>query len=147
MVIMADMKEKYEGTWNNKSVKFTRSFSGYRFSDAECEALCNGDTITVNAVSAKTGNKFSCNGKLQEQSFTNPEGKEVKYVGFKASFDESVPKKWCEHIFTDDERTLLEMGKEVYIEGFVSKKGNVFSAKVKYDIREDGTKGIIPLFE
>jgi len=39
------------------------------------------------------------------------------------------------------------MGKEVYIEGFVSKKGNVFSAKVKYDTREDGTKGIIPIFE
>lgn len=142
-----DTKERYEGIWNDQPVKFTRSFSGYRFSDAECEALCDGETIPVTAVSAKTGQSFTCKGKLQKQSFVNSEGKEIHYVGFKAIFDDGVPKKWCEHIFTEDERTLLEMGKEVYIEGFVSKKGNVFGAKVKYDTKEDGTKGIIPIFE
>ena len=143
---MADVKERYEGTWNGKLVKFVRAFSGRRFSDEECEALCRGETLHLKGLISKKGSEYDVFGKLQEQTFTNPDGKEIKYVGFKAEFENGVPKKWCEHVFTDEEKILLEAGKEVYIEGFVSKKGTVFNAKVKYDYKEDGTKGIIPEF-
>ena len=143
---MADVKERYEGTWNNKPVKFVRAFSGRRFTDDECEALCRGETLHLKGLISKKGSEYDVVGKLQEQAFTNAEGKEIKYVGFKAEFEDSVPKKWCEHVFTEDERILLEAGKEVYIEGFVSKKGNVFAANVRYDYIEDGKKGIIPQF-
>lgn len=143
---MADNKERYEGVWNGRNVRFVRAFSGHRFTDDECEALCNGETIHLKGLTSKKGSKYDVVGKLQEQTFTNADGKEIKYVGFKAEFENGVPKKWCEHVFTDDERILLESGKEIYIEGFVSKKGNVFAAKVRYDDIEDGTKGIIPNF-
>lgn len=143
---MADNKERYEGVWNGRNVRFVRAFSGHRFTDDECEALCNGETIHLKGLTSKKGSKYDVVGKLQEQTFTNADGKEIKYVGFKAEFEDSVPKKWCEHIFTEDERILLEAGKEVYIEGFVSKKGNVFAANVRYDYIEDGKKGIIPNF-
>ena len=143
---MADVKERYEGTWQGKPVKFVRAFSGHRFTDDECEALCRGETLHLKGLISKKGSEYNVVGKLQEQTFTNADGKEIKYVGFKAEFENGVPKKWCEHVFTDDERILLESGKEIYIEGFVSKKGNVFAAKVRYDDIEDGTKGIIPNF-
>jgi len=143
---MADVKERYEGTWQGKPVKFVRAFSGRRFSDEECEALCRGETLHLKGLISKKGSEYDVFGKLQEQTFTNAEGKDIKYVGFKAEFEDSVPKKWCEHVFTEYERILLEAGKEVYIEGFVSKKGNVFAANVRYDYIEDGKKGIIPQF-
>lgn len=143
---MADVKERYEGTWQGKPVKFVRAFSGRRFSDEECESLCRGETLHLKGLTSKKGSEYAVFGKLQEQTFTNSDGKEIKYVGFKAEFENGVPKKWCEHVFTDEEKILLESGKEVYIEGFVSKKGTVFNAKVKYDYKEDGTKGIIPEF-
>ena len=54
---------------------------------------------------------------------------------------------WCNHRFTEDERILLEGGKEVYIEGFVSKAGNTFNVTVSYGVNpETGRKGIIPKF-
>lgn len=143
---MADNKERYEGVWNGRNVRFVRAFSGHRFTDDECEALCRGETLHLKGLISKKGSEYDVCGKLQEQTFTNADGKEIKYVGFKAEFEDSVPKKWCEHVFTEDERILLEASKEVYIEGFVSKKGNVFAANVRYDYIEDGKKGIIPEF-
>jgi hypothetical protein len=57
-----------------------------------------------------------------------------------------VPDSWCKHEFTDEEKTQLEAGVVVHIDGAVSKKGNVFSCDVIYGEREDGSKGIIPQF-
>lgn len=73
----APKKEHYEGMWNGKSVRFNRNWNGYRFNDAECEALCNGDGVTFQAVSKRTGKTYQARGMLSEQDFN---GK--KYVGF-----------------------------------------------------------------
>ena len=144
-----ETKEKYEGTWKGKQVSFTRKWRTHRFTDDECERLCNGEKIQVELMS-KNNTPYKIEGELQEQSFTNDQGKKINFVGFKdLGFvqNDSVPVSWCNHRFTEDERILLEAGKEVYIEGFVSSKGNTFNATVSYGTNpETGRKGIIPKF-
>ena len=120
--VKADMayetKEKYEGTWKGKQVSFTRKWRTHRFTDDECARLCNGEKIQVELMS-KNNTPYKIEGELQEQSFTNDSGKKINFVGFKdLGFvqNDLVPVSWCNHRFTEDERILLEGGKEVYIE-------------------------------
>lgn len=144
--------ERYEGTWNGKKVKFKKSWSGHTFTDAECEKLCNGEEIQIEAVSSKTNNPFKCKGRLEEQEF-----KGKKFVGFKntgyvnasgKSSSDGVPDEWCKHVFTDDEKAILETGMSISCDDFVSKKtGNKFSAKIHYGKNDKGYMAIIPEFE
>lgn len=139
-----EKKEKYEGTWNGKSVKFTRTWGGHRFTDEECEALCNGDEIEVFGLKSKAGKEYGVTGKLSEQSYNGH-----KFVGFERTGfanKPGVPNSWCKHEFTAEEKIQLEAGTAVHIEGAISKKGKVFDCDVIYGEREDGTKGIIPQF-
>lgn len=146
--IMADA-ERYEGVWNGQTVRFKREWSGHTFTDDECERLCNGEEIEIEAVSAKSGNTFKCTGKLEEQEYNGN-----KYVGFKntgfvnsAGKKDGVPDEWCGHKFTDDEKSLLETGVSVQCDDFVSKKsGKKFSAKVRYGKNDKGYMAIIPEF-
>jgi DNA topoisomerase-3 len=142
--------ERYEGTWNGKAVKFKRSWSGHNFTDEECEKLCNGEEIEIEAVSSKSGKTFRCTGKLANLTYNGR-----KYVGFdntgfvNASGGKSgggIPDEWCQHKFTDDEKALLETGMSVECDDFVSKKGSKFSAKVRYGKNDKGYMGIIPEF-
>lgn len=138
--------ERYEGTWNGKSVKFKKVWSGHTFTDDECERLCNGEEIEIEAVSSKTGKSFRCKGILAEQEF-----KGKTYVGFQSqgfvnSSSNKVPDEWCKHKFTDDEKSMLEAGLSVECDDFVSKKGSKFSAKVHYGKNDKGYMGIIPEF-
>ena len=161
----SNAKEKYEGRWKGKMVKFTRTWAGHRFTDDECRALCAGEEIEVRGlVSAKTGREYGVLGKLTKQSYNGHE-----YVGFERTgflsdnpngFDgqggaggdfkrpEGVPKTWCGHRFTDDERTLLESGQPLLVTDAVSKKtGKKFSCTLTYEKREDtGEMGIVPRF-
>jgi DNA topoisomerase-3 len=141
--------ERYEGTWNGQTVKFKKEWSGHKFTDDECEKLCNGEEIEIEAVSSKTGKSFKCKGKLEEQSY---QGK--TYVGFKntgfvnanGGSSNGIPDEWCQHKFTADEKALLETGMSIECDDFVSKKGSKFSAKVHYGKNERGYMGIIPEF-
>jgi DNA topoisomerase-3 len=141
--------ERYEGTWNGKTVKFKRSWSGHDFTDEECEKLCNGEEIEIEAVSAKSGKTFRCTGKLSNLTY-----KGKSYVGFEntgfvnASGGKSggIPDEWCQHKFTDDEKALLETGMCVECDDFVSKKGSKFSAKVHWGKNDKGYMSIIPEF-
>lgn len=139
--------ERYEGTWNGQSVKFKRVWSGHTFTDEECEKLCAGEEIEIEAVSAKTGKSFRCRGILAEQEF-----KGKTYVGFQSqgfvnsAKSSGVPDEWCQHKFTDDEKSMLEAGLSVACDDFVSKKGSKFSAKVHYGKNDKGYMGIIPEF-
>lgn len=159
----SNAKEKYEGRWNGKTVKFTRTWAGHRFTDEECQALCAGEEIEVRGlVSAKTGKEYGVLGKLTKQSYNGHE-----YVGFERTGflqdgpgftaggqggdfkrPEGVPKTWCGHRFTDDERTLLESGQPLLVTDAVSKKtGKKFSCTLTYEKREDtGEMGIVPRF-
>lgn len=138
--------ERYTGTWKKKEVSFKREFSGYRFTDEECEALCAGKEIEIlGLVSKSTGKTYGITGKLANLTY---QGR--KYIGFErtgfANADKGVPKSWCQHEFTDDEIVLLEAGKSVSLDGCVSSKGNAFACKVHYGKNDKGKMGIIPEF-
>lgn len=140
--------ERWVGTWNGKKIAFKRDWSGHHFTDDECEALCRGEVINITATSSKTGKDFNVSGKLEIQDF-----KGRKYVGFKADFGantsskKGIPESFCQHKFTDDEMVLLEMGKEVFIKGFVSKAGKAFDAYISYGKNKDGRMGFIFNFD
>lgn len=140
---MADEKEKYEGTWNGKAVKFNREWGGHRFTDEECEQLCAGETIEIYGLVAKSGKTYGVQGNLAELEYNGN-----KYVGFNkigfANGNGGVPDGWCGHNFTDSEKKKLEDGEEIYVENLKSQKtGKTFSAYLKYDSE---TKKISPRF-
>ncbi len=141
---MAD-KEKYEGIWNGKTVRFTREWSGHRFTDEECEALLRGEEIEVHGLkSAKTGNTYGVKGKLTEQEFNGNKYVGFERTGFADRVSDGVPNAWCGHVFTADEKAKLEAGEEIFVEGLKSNKtGKVFSANLKYDKND---KKIVPRF-
>ena len=140
--------ERYKGTWNGQDVNFKKEWSGHRFTDDECERLCNGEEIEIEAVSAKNGKPFKCTGKLEEQEF-----KGRTFVGFKSTGfvnssgkKDGIPDEWCKHKFTEDEKSLLETGMSVQCDDFVSKAGKKFSSKVHYGKNDKGFMSIIPEF-
>lgn len=158
----SNAKEKFEGRWQGKMIKFTRTWAGHRFTDDECRALCAGEEIEVRGlISAKTGKEYGVLGKLAKQSYNGRD-----YVGFERTGflqdnqnfanggqsgdfkrPEGVPKTWCGHRFTDDERTLLESGQPLLVTDAVSKKtGKKFSCTLTYEKRDDGEMGIVPRF-
>ncbi|PDQ35474.1 MAG: hypothetical protein B5766_05240 [Candidatus Lumbricidophila eiseniae] len=154
-------KERYEGDWipQGRVVKFSREWSGYRFTDDECKAMLRGEKITITAISAKKkaagaiDPTFVCRGLLEEQEY---QGR--KYVGFKvigfgtvdANGDQLPPKMWCNHTFTPDQIKKLAAGQKVFADDFVNKKGKTFAATVHFGT-EAGREGqqdkrIIPEF-
>ena len=140
------VKEKYSGVWNGKSVEFTRTWSGYRFSDDECARLCNGETIVLTGLNGKNGT-FNVKGKLSKQSF-----KGRSFIGFESigyvnddgsdrgsdvANDDYYSGKWKRrnirfkrvwggYRFTDEECEILLKGKEVTIEAVSQKTGNSY---------------------
>lgn len=129
---MSEEKEKYEGTWEGKTVKFTRTYAGHRFTDDECKALCEGKEIEITGLVSSKGNTYGVVGKLSEQTFNGH-----KFVGFEktgfAGNSGGVPNFWCGHKFTDEEKKKLEDGEEIFVEGLKSKTtGKVFSANLSY---------------
>jgi DNA topoisomerase-3 len=133
---MADFErnERFDATYDCKAVKVNRVWSGHRFTDEEVEALRAGDTIHFMAK-AKDGHDYEAYGYLAEQTFTNAEGKEIVYVGFKLDFDSApstIPASFCGHTFSDAERDLLESGQPLHLDGLKSKRGNTFSADLTW---------------
>lgn len=141
--------ERYSGTWKGKDISFKREWGKHRFTDDECQKLCNGDVIEISAVS-KAGKDYTCKGSLASQVYNDN-----KFVGFKPDFGEgktnasgkpACPDKWCNHTFTDDEKLALENGLTVTADDFVSKKGSTFKAKVHFGKTQKGSIGIVPEF-
>lgn len=71
-------KEKYEGTWHDKKISFNREWSGYHFSDEECEKLCNGEEIVLHGVKGRKNSTYDVKGILAEQTYRGH-----KFIGFK----------------------------------------------------------------
>lgn len=142
-VMAGPAKEKYEVTSGKfKGKSFTREWGGHTFTDDECEKLAAGEEIEFTAKS-QAGNEYVARGSLAVQEYNGH-----KYLGFKrvVASAQGIPDEWCGHKFDESEKAMLEMGKDVYIEGFVSKKGNVFNCYVSYGETDRGGKGIIPNF-
>lgn len=139
----ASNREYYQGQWNGKPVKFNRKFTSHRFTDEECRALCNGETITVPGTT-KDGKSFKATGKLADIS-TTIDGKKVNYVGFKLdpmAVDETVyavgrwvkedkdvkfKRTWSNHTFTETEIADLLAGKKISFET-TTKAGKPYTA-------------------
>lgn len=130
-------KEHYEGVWNGESVRFTRVWRGYRFTDAECKALCDGKDIEVKGlVSRKTGKTYGVLARLE--NLVSSSGHPYIGVSQVGYLKRGVPAEFCKHKFTEDEKILLEAGKSVQVDDFVSgKTGNTFGCKVRYDEEQD----------
>lgn len=126
-------KEKYQGLFNGKEVKFNRVWSNYRFSDEECEALLAGEEICIKPTSKKTGKPYDCYGRLEEQMFTSNDGKQIKFYGFKPDFNR-IPDQFNGHIFSEEEKKALKDGDTLYcVDLFSQKTGKNYSAYLRYD--------------
>ena len=143
--------DRYSGTWNGKQVSFKKVWSEHTFTDDECEKLCNGEEIEIEAIFKKTGKPFKCKGILADQDFNGH-----TYVGFKntgfindssRSGGNNIPDEWCGHKFTSDELALLQTGMPVYASDWVSRKGSKFTAKVRYGTTDKGRMGFIFEFD
>lgn len=142
---MTDSAERCTGMFNGEQVSFKKVWSGHEFTDEECQKLLNGEEITIDAISAKTGKSFKCKGILAKQEFQGH-----PFVGFsRTAFvnETDFPAEWCGHKFTDDEITLLKSGMSVQASDWISKKGSKFTAKVRYGTRDNGMNGFIFEFD
>ena len=130
-------KEKFEGFAQHlgRHVRFSREWSGVRFTDAQCQALLEGKTIEFQAIS-KAGKPYDAKGDLQEQTFTAEGGRKVDFIGFKPDFS-GLPKAFCGHTFSAEERSKLEAGEGVFVTGMVGKSGKPFDATVRFDKKTD----------
>lgn len=139
--------DRYVGTWRGREIKFKASFGGHEFTDEEAQKLLDGEYISFPAKSKRTGGTYMAYGCLDEQTFTNNEGRDVTFIGFKPDFEHApdmVPVEWCNHKFTADERRELEAGNTVHCEDFVSSAGKHFTADIIWSLDEDrGRKRIM----
>lgn len=115
------------GTWMGKEISFKKTWGTHEFTKQELTDLFDGKTIVLANQRSSKGTFYDAHLKLEEQVF-----KGHKFVAPKLQATE-FPKTWCSHVFTPEEAEALKRGETVYIEGFVSKKGNVFSSAVKYE--------------
>lgn len=133
-------KERYEGVFNGRKIRFNRKFRSHRLTDDECEALLRGEEIEVkDLVSQSSGKIYGVKAKLDELEGTDKETGEIfKYFGVaQTEFLNIVPRSFCQHEFTDDEYTMLEAGRSVHVDGFVSKSGRSFNATVHYGVDQE----------
>lgn len=138
--------DRFTGTWKGKPVSLKKNYCGHTFTQDEFDKLCKGETIEVLDCKSKTGSTYGVKGKLNNLEYNGRKYIGFERLGFVESGTPTIPASWCKHTFTEDERILLEAGKEVLLEGCVSKKGSTFNATVRWDKNEDGKMSIIPKF-
>lgn len=119
----------YSGPFHGKTIKFRRSFAGYRFSDEECNALLNGENIIVSPLD-KNGNMYRCFGRLELQEYMN-----FKYYGFKWNKNVKLaPTSFCGVEFTEKQLKAFDAGATMNIKNLYSKKNNrYFSAPIRFN--------------
>lgn len=141
-------KEKYECQWNGKPASFSRTFSGHRFTDEECERLEAGEEIEVTDFEGKNGT-YGAAGKLAVQEYNGrkylgfkrtrflDDGKKPafsqkeKYTGTWKKKEVSFSREYCGHRFTDEECEALCKGREIEILDCKSKSGSTYGVKGK----------------
>ena len=72
-------KEYYEGIFQNKPVLFDRHFREYRFTDAECKALCDGEWLEVHNLQ-NGAILYGVQGHLQQDIFASAKSSIPIYV-------------------------------------------------------------------
>ena len=61
-------EDYYSGTFKKKQIKFYRVFSGYRFTDEECEKLLAGEEIEIHGLQGKKG-PYGAKGSLKQKTY------------------------------------------------------------------------------
>ena len=129
------MYTKYVGI-NSKTgekVVFGRQWGSKTFTDAECEQLANGETISFRHTT-KDGKEGLMRGKLVKKSFVDQTNTVHEYTKFEPLFAQSyVPDSYCGVVFTEDERKALADGQPVSKTNFVSRHGHTFAATVIFE--------------
>ena len=155
---MSEEVIKVNGTWQGTPVNIKKvwgkndKWEGHEFSAEECAKLFNDETIEFDAIS-KAGKPYKAKGKLENQTYTDDNGNEHKYVGFKLIFDERKDKVeqftgqwngqniesrrvWSNHRFTDEEVEKLLKGETISFEAVSTRTGNKYTAKGKLVYQE-----------
>ena len=130
--------DKITGQWTDKDgstldVHFGKVWRGHEWSDEEAQKLLAGEKVIL-SLTSKAGKHYKMACYLDHQQFTDSEGKVIKGVWVTGDFvqDDKVPDAFLGHSFTPEEKTALEGGQEIEVNGLKSKKGNTFDAKLKY---------------
>lgn len=139
-----DKSEYVEGLFKGtRNVRFKRKFGLHRFSDSEVKLLLDGNIIEVCNIVGSNGTPYSVFGKLDDCEFVTPEGKTVKYFGFKQlGFHHPLTTPFFGHRFSDSEMNDLASGKAVFVDGLRKKDGSTFGSKLVYKENEYGIKSV-----
>ena len=130
------------GMFEGKEIKFKRTLMGYRFSDAECNSLLSGATLTFTGTS-KDGNKQELKGALEKQKTSSG----VIFYGIKPQFplregyvkgvfkgqEATIKGSWSDHVFTEDEVRRLFAGETIAITYTSKKDGKPAQASGKLE--------------
>lgn len=150
------IKPKAQGVHKptGETISFNKEWGGYTFSDAEVQALLNGDTIEIEPTSAKSGKKYKVSGKLDKGEY-----KGKKFWGFKADFKSAddydihtapFPESWSGYKFTKEDEKKLRAGEKIKIKAISAKTKKPFEVEITFGIGEyKGNKSwkIIPHFD
>ena len=127
-------KERYSGTFNGQRVSFNRIFRKRRLSDDDCEALLRGESIRVYDLVNKEGKRYAVKATLQHKTGIDAQSGNT-YTFFAPDMTEfipNIPRRFCQHDFTDEEYAQLVAGKSVHCDDFVNKKGETFSSSLHW---------------
>lgn len=145
---MSDEIKKINGTWQGTPINIKKVWSDHEFTADECAKLFNDEIIEFEAISKKSGKPYTVKGKLEKQTFTDDQGQDHEFIGFKPIFDEKkddvekftgtwnnkevkVKRTWSGHRFTDEEVEKLLKGETISFETTSSRTGNKYTAKGK----------------
>ena len=141
--------QKVNGTWQGTPINIKKVWGGHEFTADECAKLFNDEIIEFDAVSKKTGKPYKAKGKLEKQTFTDDNGNEHEFIGFKPIFDEKpkdnaerfegtwcnkpvkVKRVWSGHRFTDEEVQALLNNQVITFDAVSQRTGNSYKAKGK----------------
>lgn len=132
---------------DGESVRFKRVWGGYRFTDADVDALLNAEDIVINTEKTK-----GVRGGLDWMTYNGHE-----YYGFAPWAAEAytrdiapIPTQWNSHVFTDEEIAGFRRGESVIVISTSSRTGSDYAVKTTFDLIQDGDNsrwGIIPHFD
>lgn len=143
------------GVWQKNFIRFRRSFMGYDYTDAECDTLLAGGSISFTGVK-KDGSPTEISGKLANQKmgankfvglapeFADSNHVQGTYNGKAVSFNGT----FMGHTFTPEEIITLLTGESIVFDGESAKgwKGKVSGKLGNSTYQGKKTFGFIPDF-
>ena len=106
-------KDKYKGKefWGfQRIISFPDGFCGHTFTEDEKEKLLAGESVYIENMWSENKQK-NFNAKLC-------------YVDGKISFVQEFPESFGRHVFTEEEKKLLQKGKKIFVSGLWSEAKN-----------------------